>query len=48
MLDAEGYPNTHFNVGPFKIELTRAPMKTGYVVADVRISLGENILERDK
>jgi methionyl-tRNA formyltransferase len=48
MLDAEGYPNAFVNVGPFKIEFTRASMKTGHVVADVRISLAENHIERDK
>ncbi|MBU1404734.1 MAG: methionyl-tRNA formyltransferase [Proteobacteria bacterium] len=48
MLDAEGYPNAFLNVGPFKIEFTRASMKTGHVVADVRISLTENVNERGK
>ena len=47
MLDAEGYPNAFLNVGPFKIEFTRASMKTDHVVADVRISLAENGEERD-
>ncbi len=46
MLDADGYPNAFLNVGPFKIEFTRATIKTGYVLADVRISLAENVKER--
>lgn len=45
MLDAEGYPNAFVNVGPFKLEFTRASIKTGQVVADVRISLADNIKE---
>ena len=48
MLDAEGYPNAFLNVGPFKIEFTRASMKTGHVMADVRISLVGNVKEREK
>ncbi len=48
MLDAEGYPNAFLNVGPFKIEFARASRKTGQVVADVRISLADNLKERDK
>lgn len=45
MLDAEGYPNAFLNVGPFKIEFCRASRKAGHVLADVRISLGDNIKE---
>lgn len=48
MLDAEGYPNAFLNVGPFKIEFTRAAMKADHVMADVRISLAENVKERSK
>ncbi len=48
MLDAEGYPNAFLNVGPFKIEFTRASRKTGQIIADVRISLADNVKERDK
>jgi methionyl-tRNA formyltransferase len=48
MLDAEGYPNAFLNVGPFKLEFTRASMKSDQVAADVRISLVDNAKERDK
>lgn len=48
MLDAEGYPNAFLNVGPFKIEFTRASRKTGQVLADVHISLADDAKERDK
>lgn len=47
MLDAEGYPNAFLNIGPFKIEFTRASMKTGQVLADVRISLADTVKERN-
>lgn len=48
MLDAEGYPNAFLNVGPFRIEFSRASMKTDQVLADVRIILADNAKERDK
>ena len=48
MLDAEGYPNAFLNIGPFKLEFTRASRKTEQVVADIRISLSDNINKRDK
>jgi methionyl-tRNA formyltransferase len=48
MLDAEGYPNAFLNVGPFRIEFTRASRKTNQVAADVRISLADNAKESDK
>lgn len=48
MLDAEGYPNAFLNVGPFKMEFTRASMKTGQVMADVHISLVGNAKERNR
>lgn len=47
MLDAEGYPNAFLNIGPFKLEFTRASMKTGQVMADVRITLVDTVKERD-
>lgn len=48
MLDAEGYPNAFLNVGPFKIEFSRASMRSHQVLADVRISIADNAKERDK
>lgn len=48
MLDAEGYPNAFLNVGPFKIEFSRATRKSDQVLADVRISIADNVKERDK
>jgi methionyl-tRNA formyltransferase len=42
MLDADGYPHAFLNVGPFKIEFTRASMKTDQVIADVCIKLIDN------
>lgn len=47
MLDAEGYPNAFLSVGPFKLEFARASMKTGQVMADVRITLVDTVKERD-
>jgi methionyl-tRNA formyltransferase len=38
MLDAEGYPPAFVQVGPYKLEFTRASQKTNYVIADVKIS----------
>lgn len=43
MLDAEGYPSAFLNIGSFKLEFTRASRKAGHVVADVRITLADNI-----
>jgi len=37
MLDAEGYPPAFVQVGPYKLEFTRATLKTECVVADVKI-----------
>jgi methionyl-tRNA formyltransferase len=48
MLDAEGYPNAFLNIGPFKLEFTRASKKTDQVVADVRIRIADNSKEREK
>lgn len=42
MLDAEGYPKAFLNVGPFRLEFTRAQQKTDHVVADVRISFSHD------
>jgi methionyl-tRNA formyltransferase len=47
MLDAEGYPNAFLNVGPFKIEFSRASMRSDQVLADVRISIADDAKERD-
>lgn len=47
MLDAEGYPNAFLKFGAFNIEFTRASMKTGNVIADVRISLIDDVKEGD-
>lgn len=44
MLDADGYPNAFLNVGPFKLEFTRASQKTDQVLADVRISLANKLV----
>ncbi|TCV84262.1 methionyl-tRNA formyltransferase [Sulfurirhabdus autotrophica] len=47
MLDAEGYPNAFLNIGPFKFEFTRASQKVGQIMADVRVTLVDNVKERD-
>lgn len=47
MLDADGYPPAFLEIGPFKLEFTRASLKTGQVISDVRITLA-NPAERDK
>jgi len=39
MLDADGYPHAYLEIGPFKLEFTRASRKTDQVVSDVRITL---------
>lgn len=39
MLDAEGYPPAFVDVGPFRLEFTRASRRTDAVLADVRIRL---------
>lgn len=43
MLDAEGYPNAFLNIGPFKLEFTRASRRSDQIVADVRIVLADSI-----
>jgi methionyl-tRNA formyltransferase len=48
MLDADGYPNAFLNMGDFKIEFSRASLKSGEVIADVRISLRDESKERNK
>ena len=39
MLDAEGYPHAFVDLGPFRLEFTRASRKTDHVLADVRITM---------
>jgi methionyl-tRNA formyltransferase len=41
MLDATGYPPAFLDVGPFRLEFSRAARRTDAVVADVRIILRE-------
>lgn len=48
MLDADGYPNAFLNIGPFKLEFTRASRKSDQVIADVKISLVDHLMEKDK
>lgn len=38
MLDADGYPRAFLNHGRFRIELSRAALKLGKVIADVEIT----------
>jgi len=38
MLDAEGYPKAFLRVGDFRLEFTRPALRSGEVLADVRIS----------
>jgi methionyl-tRNA formyltransferase len=47
MLDAKGYPNAYLNMGAFKIEFSRASLKVGVVIADVRITLREESNEEN-
>lgn len=37
MLDAESYPNAFVKVGKFRLEFSRATLRTGYIQADARI-----------
>lgn len=39
MLDAEGYPPAFLDVGPWRIEFSRASLKVGAVIADARITV---------
>ena len=39
MLDADGYPHAFLDLGPFKLQFTRAIRKTDKVLADVSITL---------
>lgn len=44
MLDAEGYPAAFFEIGKFRLELSRASLKSGgVVIADVKITEKEGI-----
>lgn len=47
MLDADGYPNAFLNIGPFKLEFTRASRKSDQIIADVRISMVDHLIEKD-
>jgi methionyl-tRNA formyltransferase len=42
MLDAEGYPKAFLNLGDFKLEFSRASLKNGYIMADVKIFQDNN------
>ena len=42
MLDATGYPSAFLDIGPFRLEFTRAARRTDAVVADVRIIVRED------
>jgi methionyl-tRNA formyltransferase len=48
MLDAEGYPPAFVRVGPFKIEFTRASLRTDGVLADARITLANSEAKNDQ
>ena len=41
MLDAEGYPHAFLEVGPWRLELRRPALRTGEILADVRITRRE-------
>ena len=41
MLDASGYPPAFLDVGPFRLEFSRASRRTDAVLADVRVILRE-------
>jgi methionyl-tRNA formyltransferase len=41
MLDGEGYPNAFLDVGPFRLEFSRASLRPDAVLADVRFKLRE-------
>lgn len=44
MLDAEGYPKAYLEAGGFRFEISRPALKSGEILADVRITKSE----RDK
>jgi methionyl-tRNA formyltransferase len=48
MLDAEGYPPAFVRAGPFRIEFTRASLRTGRVLADARITLAKPEVKDDQ
>ncbi|HHV72895.1 MAG TPA: methionyl-tRNA formyltransferase [Clostridia bacterium] len=41
MLDGEGYPKAFIRFGKYKIEFSRASLKTGKIIADAVIKVGE-------
>lgn len=41
MLDAEGYPKAYLEINGFRYEISRPALKTGEIVADVRITQSE-------
>ena len=42
MLDAEGYPKSFIETENLRLEFSRANLKSGYILADVRITLRTN------
>lgn len=48
MLDADGYPKAFLHIGNFKMEFSRASLRLGEVIADVRISLRDGLKEETK
>lgn len=45
MMDADGYPRAFLDVGPLRLEFSRAARKTDGIVADVRITAREKVKE---
>ena len=45
MLDADGYPRAFLDVGPLRIEFSRAARKAGGIAADAKITLREKTKE---
>jgi methionyl-tRNA formyltransferase len=41
MLDADGYPPAFLKAGPYRLEFSRASLKPGELIADVRIRLDD-------
>lgn len=37
MLDGEGYPNAYIKFGRYRLEFSRAGLKNGSILADVKI-----------
>jgi len=48
MLDADGYPPAFLDFGSFRVEFTRASLKSGQVIADARITHLNEVNRRDK